>query len=110
MVHNGKNTNGIAFTMLNRQAWTFNVRACSGDGLMNDHFLTDLETAGAQALLPRSATREERAALVLHLKALRAQGHALAIDEVFEHNAESGEIRIQHYLSCTHPNCKRTVL
>lgn len=63
-------------------------------------FLTNLKHAGAQSLLPRSATRAEREALALHLHTLRAQGHALAVDETFEHGETTGDIRILHYKTC----------
>ena len=62
--------------------------------------LTTLEKAGGSGLLPRSASYKEREALALHLAALKAQGHAIVADEVFEHNEPSGDLRVWHYLSC----------
>ena len=73
-----------------------------------DNLLTHIETAGSQGILSRSATREERKALALHLTALRAAGHAIVADEVMEHGEASGDLRVFHYLSCV--KCKRTVL
>jgi len=75
---------------------------------MDNFFLTDLEHAGGSGVLPLSATREDRMNLELHLYALKAAGHAIICDEVRESGETTGEIRIQHYLSCV--ACKRTVL
>lgn len=62
--------------------------------------LTRLERAGGSGVLAKDATLAEREALALHLNALRAQGHAIACDEVMESGESSGEVRIIHYLTC----------
>jgi hypothetical protein len=62
--------------------------------------LTKLERAGGSAILPASATLHERNVLAMHLAALKAQGHSVTADEVFEHEATSGAIKAIHYLSC----------
>lgn len=67
--------------------------------------LTDLERPGS-AILPQGASLEERAALAIHLGTLKAQGHAISADEVFEHKEPSGAIRVIHFLTCQHPKCK----
>lgn len=64
------------------------------------NFLTNLEHAGAHAVLPRTAARIEKEALALHLASLKAAGHAVQADEVIEFGEPSGDIRIFHSLSC----------
>jgi hypothetical protein len=64
--------------------------------------LTFLEHPGAQAIVPETASTEDRLALSLHLQALRKQGHAVQADEL---PGCPGELRIWHYKSCTHPAC-----
>lgn len=75
---------------------------------MDENLFTHLERSGTQALLPRSATREERLGLSLHLQGLRTAGHSISCDEVREQGEATGEIRVLHLLSCC--ACKRTVL
>jgi hypothetical protein len=61
--------------------------------------LTKLEAAGGAAILPASATLHERNVLAMHLAALKAQGHAVAADEVID-QGEPGQVRAIHFLSC----------
>lgn len=69
---------------------------------MDANLLTIVERAGGSGLLSSSATLKEREALALHLGALRAAGHAVVADEVFERPGNSGSlgIRVLHYLNC----------
>jgi len=67
---------------------------------VDDKFLTNLETAGAYAVLPRSAIYSDKRNLEIHLSALKAAGHAISADEVIEHGEPGGDIRIFHSLSC----------
>ena len=67
---------------------------------MNANLLTILERAGGQGLLSASAERWEREALALHIAALKGLGHAIVVDEVYEHDAASGDIRVLHFLTC----------
>lgn len=68
-------------------------------------FLTYLELPGSRGILPCTATRQEREALSLHLAALKAQGHAIACDEIMEFGDSSGGLRVTHFLSCE--RCKK---
>lgn len=68
-------------------------------GKMND-LLIRLERAGGVGILPRTAPYSDKKALSLHLAALKAQGHSVVADEVYEQGQVSGDLRITHYLSC----------
>ena len=67
---------------------------------MDADFLSRLNTAGAQALLPSSATLFEREQLAAYVAKLRKFGHAISSDEVRESGEESGAIMVIHYKTC----------
>ena len=62
--------------------------------------LTTLETAGGQGVLHAAAPLSERNALHLHVQALKAQGHAVVVNEVIENGEYRGTLNVLHYLSC----------
>lgn len=61
------------------------------------NILTQLETAGSSATIPRDY---DHAALATFLIALRGAGHAIVADEVYEHGERAGTMRVFHYRSC----------
>lgn len=58
--------------------------------------LTKLETIG-HTVIPREFNRRQ---LAMHLRALRAAGHAIVADEVISHGDKLGEISVMHYRTC----------
>jgi hypothetical protein len=59
-----------------------------------------LELAGGAAILPAEGSLAERKTFAIRLATLRAQGHAVAADEIIESGQTTGEVRVIHYLSC----------
>ena len=74
---------------------------------MTETLLTQIETPGT-VVVPHNYA--DRHTLALHIDALKAQGHAIAVDETFEPGrpTERGELRIFHYKTCR--ICKQGVL
>jgi len=67
---------------------------------MND-LMTKMEKPGT-VIVPRINRTHE---LHLHLQGLKAQGHAILIDEMGDPLAPSGDLIVYHYLTCT--ACKK---
>lgn len=74
---------------------------------MTDTLLTSIETPGT-VIVPHDYAN--RHTLALHIDALKAQGHAIIVDETFEPGrlTERGDLRIFHMLSCK--VCKKGAL
>ena len=61
--------------------------------------LTDIEHPGTQ-IVPTDY--KDRHTLAMHIDALRAQGHAIVVDETFEpgRKEERCTLRVFHYATC----------
>ena len=62
-----------------------------------DYLLTAIESAGTVTEVPKSYDFN---LLATHLIALRKQGHAVHVDEVYEHGEAFGKLRVFHALTC----------
>lgn len=69
-----------------------------------DNTLTRMERPGI-VRVPRELRQP---ALTTHLTTLKAQGHAIVVEEVLESNMLTGELMVYHYLTCT--ACKKGIL
>jgi hypothetical protein len=61
---------------------------------------SDINKAGSEFSLPRSASRAERIALIEKYHELKRKNHAVVMDETHEQDEEYGVIRILHYKTC----------
>ena len=62
--------------------------------------LVKIGTAGSFETLARSSPYSDKKALADRLIELKADGHAIMADEVFEPDTRTGNIRVFHYSSC----------